>query len=254
MSDYNDLVIAIVRGDKRHEIVCKLILQDGFEVRLIDRPIGTHSLVPLPPGSIVAIPKADEEERRIIEQQGMRIVEYGHMPEYSEPIAHITAENALLIAMSGRTSALENSNALVLGYGAIAKHLCKLLLAFGTKVCVCARSEKARDQAKSLGCTVCDFQQLIQKMQDFDLIFNTVPSVVLGKEALQNAQKSCYIIDLASKPGGVNFPVAQRLGLQTVHALGLPGKHCPHSAALAVRHAIYRQLTVISNSKEEDIL
>ena len=63
-----------------------------------------------------------------------------------------------------------------------------------------------------------------------DLVFNTVPACVLGREILSKLRKDALIIDLASKPGGVEFDTARELGIKTVWALSLPGKCAPISA------------------------
>ena len=44
-------------------------------------------------------------------------------------------------------------------------------------------------------------------------------------------KKSCCIIDLASKPGGVDFDSARKHEIKADLALGLPGKVAPKSAA-----------------------
>ena len=42
--------------------------------------------------------------------------------------------------------------------------------------------------------------------------------------------KDTLIIDLASKPGGVDFNAAKECGIKTIWALALPGKKLPVSA------------------------
>ena len=63
----------------------------------------------------------------------------------------------------------------------------------------------------------------------YALIVNTVPAMVLGQEALERTVPDVCIIDLASAPGGVDFPAAERLKRTAVLALGLPGKVAPVS-------------------------
>jgi dipicolinate synthase subunit A len=46
------------------------------------------------------------------------------------------------------------------------------------------------------------------------------------------------VVDLASKPGGVDFEAARELGIKTVHALSLPGIWAPETAAAAIKEAV----------------
>ena len=48
------------------------------------------------------------------------------------------------------------------------------------------------------------------------------------------------MIDLASPPYGVDLRAAWRMGLRAWREPGLPGRHCPESAAEALLHAMER--------------
>jgi len=76
----------------------------------------------------------------------------------------------------------------------------------------------------------------------YDLIINTVPATVLGKERLEEVRKGSLVIDLASKPGGVDMQAAQQLGVKVVWALSLPGKVAPVTAGKAIAKTIYNIL------------
>ena len=53
---------------------------------------------------------------------------------------------------------------------------------------------------------------LENELGSFDLIVNTAPAPVLGKSQLRRVRKDALIIDLASRPGGVDFDYARELG------------------------------------------
>ena len=76
----------------------------------------------------------------------------------------------------------------------------------------------------------------------YDLVVNTVPAPVLGETELKDLRPDCLIIDLASKPGGVDRKAADRLGRQVIWALSLPGKVAPVTAGGAIRSTIYNML------------
>lgn len=79
-------------------------------------------------------------------------------------------------------------------------------------------------------------------------MINTVPSLVLGAADLAELPADCLLLDLASKPGGIDFDAAAALGRRAIWALSLPGKVAPVSAAGALRESIYTIL------QEEEIL
>jgi len=63
-----------------------------------------------------------------------------------------------------------------------------------------------------------------------DVVFNTVPAKLLNYTALSMLKSGTPVIDLASKPGGVDFEAARTLGTNIVWALSLPGKTAPVTA------------------------
>ena len=50
------------------------------------------------------------------------------------------------------------------------------------------------------------------------------------------------MLDLASKPGGVDLAAAGELGLTVIWALSLPGKVAPVTAGAAIKTTIYNML------------
>lgn len=142
-----------------------------------------------------------------------------------------SAEGAIQVAMENSLITLHNSNCLVLGFGRIGKILSKMLLGFGANVFCEARKTQDIAWIKAYGYSPIHLNELDENLSKFDFIFNTIPHVILDKNNLNFIKKECVIIDLASKPGGIDFEEANKLGLQTHWALGLPGKVAPKTAA-----------------------
>ena len=82
-------------------------------------------------------------------------------------------------------------------------------------------------------------EKLTGDLGQFDLVFNTVPALILHREALEEMKPSCVVIDLASEPGGIDFAAGENCGLKMVWARGLPGKVAPRTAAETIRDAVY---------------
>ncbi len=126
---------------------------------------------------------------------------------------------------------LHNSNCLVMGFGRIGKILSKMLAGFGAKVYCEARKDSDIAWIRSYGYTPINLENLDESLNKFDFIFNTIPYLILDEKRLKTVDKQCLLIDLASKPGGIDFEKAKEMGLQTEWALALPGKVAPKTAA-----------------------
>ncbi|TYQ13234.1 UNVERIFIED_CONTAM: dipicolinate synthase subunit A [Acetivibrio alkalicellulosi] len=149
-----------------------------------------------------------------------------------------TAEGAIQIAMEEMPITLHASNAMILGYGRIGKILAKILDGIGANVYVEARKCSDLAWIRSYGYTPVPLNELNEKLNTADVVFNTIPHIILDDIALQKISKDCLIIDLASKPGGVDFEKAKELGLKVIWALSLPGKVAPVTAAKFIRDTI----------------
>lgn len=150
-----------------------------------------------------------------------------------------TVEGAVQRAMEKTDHALRGSRALVIGYGRVGKLLSHYLHSLGLRVTVAAR--KAEDFAwiRAYGYDMLNTMQMQGKLSGFELVFNTVPHLVLPYMRLVELKPDCLIVDLASKPGGVDFKAAEKLGLRVEWALSLPGKVAPESAAVYMRDTLY---------------
>lgn len=152
-----------------------------------------------------------------------------------------TAEGAIQIAMEKSLITIHNSKCLILGFGRIGKILAKMLLGIGAKVYCEARKEQDIAWIQSYGYNAIHLNELNKYLGEFDFIFNTIPYLILDKNNLNLVKKDCLLIDLASKPGGIDFDEANRLKLQNVWALALPGKVAPKTAASYIHEIIIRE-------------
>lgn len=142
-----------------------------------------------------------------------------------------TAEGAIQIAMEKSLKTLHGSNCLVMGFGRIGKILSKMLKGIGANVYCEARKNADLAWINAYGLNSIELNNLNNYLEKFDFIFNTIPFVILDEGNLNLVKKDCLLIDLASKPGGINFEAANKLKLQTEWALALPGKVAPKTAA-----------------------
>ena len=149
-----------------------------------------------------------------------------------------TAEGAIEIALSEMPITLFRSKALVLGYGRVGKVMASRLAAMGAEVTVSAR--KCADFAwiEENRHEYIHTNDLISSAGKFDLIVNTIPTVILTEDVLEQVRADSLIIDLASKPGGVDFNMAKKLGKNVIWALSLPGKSAPVTSGKIIKETI----------------
>ena len=149
-----------------------------------------------------------------------------------------TAEGAIEIAISETPVTIHGSKCLVLGYGKIGKILTKDLYGMGAITYAAARKYADLAMIEGHGYEPLQMSTLKGRINEFDIIFNTVPALILDDEVLSKVQKDALIIDLASKPGGVDFEAAKKYGLRVIWALSLPGKVAPITSGAIIKDTI----------------
>lgn len=142
-----------------------------------------------------------------------------------------TAEGAIQIAMEELPITLHNANVLILGYGRVGRTLAKKLQGLGAHVFVEARKFHDLAWIDSYGYNAVYINDLCEKLGSMDVVYNTIPQMILDEKLLSRLSNDCLVIDLASKPGGVDLDSAKVLGIKAIWALSLPGKVAPLSAA-----------------------
>ena len=206
----------------------------------------------LVPGQLVLAGKADSGLHTLARERGVRLLDYFAREELAVANAVPTAEGAIQIAMEQLPVTLHGASVLVVGFGRIGQATALRLAALGAQVTVAARRWEALAWAQALGCQGLLLSRLGSEPRPFQLVVNTVPAQVLGSEVLGRFPSGCLILDLASNPGGVDRSAAQALGLPVIHALSLPGKVAPVTAAAILQTTIYHMLQELEQPGKED--
>ena len=200
----------------------------------------------IPSKKIVFVGGVTEDIKNQAKRNEILLYDYLGREELAVLNAIPTCEGALELAMRELLITLHGAKVLVIGNGRIGRMLSDDLSALHAKVTVSARPPKDFAWITSKGLSYLNTNDLIGKLSDFDLIINTVPALVLGVGELRSINESCLIIDLASNAGGVDFDYAEKIGIRAIHALSLPGKVAPISAATAIKNTIY---TILQEEK-----
>lgn len=206
---------------------------------LVDSPIYIHSVMKkLSPRQLLLVGKPSKSVTAMADLYNAHLIDYAEREELSVLNAVPTAEGAIAVAMQETPYTIHSSKIAVVGYGRIGKILAHDLAALGADVTTFARKYEdfAWSRVNSLRCA--HTGDLAEHTGEFDIIFNTVPSRVFDFKAISNMRDDCMIIDLASKPGGVDLETAGKLGKKVIWLLSLPGKVAPKTAGEIIKNTI----------------
>ena len=136
--------------------------------------------------------------------------------------AAITAQCAVQLAARRMGGIFRGETVLVIGWGRIGKHLCRLLTGLGAQVFLASRSDAHRAEAESFGIRT-------EPKYDCRVVFNTAPGITLDEEAFTGLK-----IELASTPGF--------RGEDVLEARGLPGIYAPEQSGTLIAKTILWKL------------
>lgn len=193
------------------------------------------------PGQILVGGQISDVVRKEAECRGLVISDYLRREELAVMNAVPTAEGAIQLAMEELPVTIQGARCLITGFGRVAKTLTRLLIALGAQVTVAARKCADLAWARTEGCSAIEISQL-SKAGEYDVIFNTVPVLLFDKAILKDMEKSTLLIDLASRPGGVDFNAAAELQIKTIWALSLPGRVAPKTAGKIIKETILNMI------------
>ncbi len=185
------------------------------------------------PDALVLAGRVDKELRERF--PGHRLIDYMEREELCLSNAIPTAEGAVQIALEELPVTLSGAKVLIVGMGRIGTALAEILKGFGADISVLIRDMKGAARARIHGITPVYASDM---SYDHDVVFNTVPGLVFSRDVLGRFKADTLFIDLASKPGGIDFDSASQLGIKTIWALGLPGRTAPVTAGNIIADTI----------------
>ena len=228
--DSSDIIVLGIPAVNDDGTVCAENLTSGVSLRDLSMLVGKKKLV--------VGGRLSERAKAIFDIYGVRWADYALREEFEMANAVPTAEGAIGLAMEEFPFTLHSSRTIVTGFGKVSLALASRLHALGSDVTICARRAEARAMAKSFSFSAVDFPLLPEAAKSCDILFNTVPAKVIGRDALSALPPHAGVIDLASKPGGVDLPEAKELGINVIWALSLPGKVAPVSAGRIIAETV----------------
>ncbi len=180
--------------------------------------------------SVFLIGSLPAEIKLYLSKYNIKFIETAKVSELAIRNAIPTAEAAIALAIEEQDLTIFGSKVLITGMGKVGLTLLRRLINLGAETYAVSRDNANLARAEEYGAKIIRYKNLAQKIGDFDLIYNTVPAMIFDQNIISQMNNRSVIIDLASKPGGVDFDFAQEIGINAFLAPGLPGKYAPQSA------------------------
>jgi dipicolinate synthase subunit A len=168
--------------------------------------------------------------KKLCAEQGIPLVELLDRDEVSIYNSIPTAEGALMMAIQNTDITIHGSMCMVLGMGRTGFTMARTLQGLGAIVKVGVRKPEHFARAWEMGFTPFYTRDLYREVVNIDLLFNTIPTMIVTAQVITNIPHRAVLIDLASKPGGIDFRFAEKRGIKALLAPGLPGIVAPKTA------------------------
>ncbi len=144
--------------------------------------------------------------------------------------SRLTAQGVLRIISDNIEDDFRNISVAVIGYGRCGRSVCKLLKNCGMNVSSFSRREETVTLAEDEGIAAYISANLTDKISEFDIIINTVPSNILSKDDISKLNQNNLYIEIASKPYGFDIKNTDVFNFRYILAESLPGRFTPVSA------------------------
>ncbi len=190
----------------------------------------SYLLERMPPGSLLGAGLIAPDVKDWARRLDIATVEYRMQPTFMWLNAVPTAEGAIKAALGRSGFTIYHRPLAILGFGRVGSVLALRLQSYGADVEIFERSAEKRAMASAYGFGVHPLDP--EWCPPVDGIFNTIPAPIMGPRWF-DVSEAAWVIDLASKPGGLAFSLRDNpdwVG-RYESILGIPGQLAPRRAA-----------------------
>lgn len=227
----------IVKFEDADYIFCPIpFTRDGIKIN--GEELKIDELIYKIKGRVLVSGAINEDVRKKLQKNNIKFIDLMNFEEFSLMNAIATSEGAIKKAIEMTDFTLNNSNIMVMGYGRIGKILAHQLSSFGAKIYVEARKNTDIALIKSIGYNVVDLKDIDKYIGNMDIIFNTIPHIIIDEKRVELLKENVCIIDLASNPGGVDFEALKKRNINTSWYLQIPSKDSPYTAAKYIKDTL----------------
>ncbi|MEF2965156.1 dipicolinate synthase subunit DpsA [Paenibacillus sp. M1] len=215
----------------------------------IDAPFSTGTLTlkkelfsAVKEGVLVYTGMAKNYLKKLTEECGLRLIEMLDRDDVAIYNSIPTAEGAVMMAIQNTNITIHGSICMVLGIGRTGFTLARTLQGLGANVQVGVRKEADFARAVQMGWKPFAATDLNAYTGAVDLIFNTIPTMIVTAQIISKLSREAVIIDLASAPGGTDFRFAEKRGIKALLAPGLPGIVAPKTAGIIMANTLCQSI------------
>ena len=167
-----------------------------------------------------------ESIKEQLEEKYLKVIDVMKREELAILNTIATAEGTIKLAIENTDKILQGASVLILGFGRVAKIVASKFSLLSTKVTCAARKISDLAWIEAYGYNSININDILYELKDFDIIINTVPQIIIKEKELKHMKPDVLLIDLASKPGGIEGTKAIQMGLKYIWALAIPRKGC----------------------------
>jgi len=197
-------------------------------------------LAAMPPYGKVYTGLAKPYLRRLCEKHRIGLEELFDRDDVAIYNSIPTAEGAIMMAMQHTDITIHGSRCMVLGLGRTGLTLARALLGLGAFVKVGVRRAESFARAHEMRFEPFYLDDLARQAADVDLLFNTIPTMIVTAQVIAALPPHAVVIDLASQPGGTDFRYAEKRGIKAMLAPSLPGMVAPKTAGRIMANSLAR--------------
>lgn len=161
---------------------------------------------------------------------------------FKEANSRLTAEGLLKDIIEICPFSIPESNILLTGYGNCGKYIASVLSLLGGHITIYNRNKSYDCMAKMSGFTAMTTLPANDEIKKFNLIINTIPSVIFTPEHLKHIHPKACLLDIAGSPGGFQTDIVKEKNLTFRVCPGIPGKTSPMTAARIICHIINEEI------------
>ena len=210
----------------------------------VDSKILIKELLEKMRGKILIAGNISEDVKKLAKSYNIQVIDVMKSEKLAVLNTIATAEGTIELMIANTDTIIFDSNVLILGFGRVAKTLANRLKGLVKSITCASREDEELAWIEVYGYEKLDLKDFVKCqeskkcLENYKVIINTIPSMILDAEKLQYVNKEVLLIDLASNPGGIDKEETKKQGLKLIHALGLPGKVAPKSSAKFIKDII----------------
>lgn len=157
-----------------------------------------------------------------LEKQVNFVYDYFKNENFAVFNAMLTVEAAIAQIILNNANSLQFCNCLILGFGRCGKLLALKLKQFCKNIIVCTRNKLELSWAAALGLQILNLDFLESRLNEFNLIVNTIPVNVFKGKLLNKLKCDVFVFDITAN--GIDESEFEKASIKFAVSLQIPGK------------------------------